>query len=970
MDSGSDQELQRTIVEPRSASQPDAEEQEVEPGPEIGRYLVIDEIGAGGMGRVFRAYDPKLGREVALKRLRLRSGAKTDGARMLREAKAMALLSHPNVVSIYDVDIDHGTLFIAMEYVRGHTLKTWVAKSGAGWREVLAMFVQAGRGLAAAHAQGIVHRDFKPGNVMVGEDGRPRVMDFGLARAVGESDAEPLPDALAHDSSLAAFDSAGGGRDLGATLTAHGTVVGTPAYMAPEQHLGEAIDARTDQYAFCVALWEALYRRVAFPGRDARMLATAKLAGPPRPVPGTGVPSAIHAVLAQGLASEPTKRWPDMQALLAALERASAGPGRRWAMAAVPGVLLVGALAWSRRDPPCAGSEAELDEVWNAAARARVEQALRASDASYALTTIERVTATIDAQAEAWTAMHRDTCEATKVRHEQSDEALDLRMSCLRAHREELGAMIELLATADAALTQRAVEVAGGLPPLARCADVAALRERVPPPDRADAREDVAAVRARLEQAQLQARAGRLPEALAIAESARADASATGYEPVVVEAQIQLGAILLVQGRADEARPLLEQGFEDALVHRDHRSAGRAALELAAVIAREGGHKSRTEWLSRAALGLAEGDGSDARLISRALIAYGDTYANRELELEAEPYYAAAVTRLEDALGPDHPELVEPLSMYALIVRALGRHEDATALQLRALTLAERAYGPDHPQVAQPLRLIGLDALLQASGAEALSAFDRIIAIYLPAFGPDDPSTLEAQALRATALAMLERYDEAVALADDTIERVNRALPDVHGSRASMLHNIAMVFTIEGDHARAAELFREVVRVRRAVGQRSTLAAGLTSLGRELQASGQLDEAERVLVEAAQVEAEVHADDGVHDTNAAARLGALLRERGELERARRVLEEALARVPDDDDSVQQIDARAQLGMLLWELDDDRPRAVALVERAYERVLRVSAKPAVERAQELRAWLDTHVLPLPEDPLAR
>ncbi|MBC8067561.1 MAG: serine/threonine protein kinase [Deltaproteobacteria bacterium] len=300
MDSSSDPAQLRTIVERSSASLREAmrAEPELDVGPEIGRYLVIDEIGAGGMGRVFRAYDPKLGREVALKRLRLRGGdGATDGARMLREAKAMALLAHPNVVPIYDVDIDQGSLFIAMEYVRGTTLKTWIGQAAHDWREVIAMFVQAARGLAAAHAQGIVHRDFKPSNVVVGEDLRPRVMDFGLARAVGSSDSglfEPLPDALAHAPELDAFDTHGASRNLGATLTALGTVVGTPPYMAPEQHLGEAVDARTDQYAFCIALWEALFRKPAFPGRNLAELAAAKL-----PAALRCAPAAVQAGLLQ-----------------------------------------------------------------------------------------------------------------------------------------------------------------------------------------------------------------------------------------------------------------------------------------------------------------------------------------------------------------------------------------------------------------------------------------------------------------------------------------------------------------------------------------------------------------------------------------------------------------------------------------------------------------------------------------------
>ncbi|HWB77289.1 MAG TPA: serine/threonine-protein kinase [Nannocystaceae bacterium] len=945
-------------------------EREPEVGPEIGRYLVIEEIGSGGMGRVFRAYDPKLGREVALKRLRLRTGDdRSIGARMLREAKTMAALAHPNVVPVYDVDIDHGSLYIAMEYVRGATLKTWVVRGQHDWRTVLAMFVQAGRGLAAAHAQGIVHRDFKPGNVVVGEDGRARVMDFGLARAVGGASDDPLPDALA-DPELAAFDSGGASSDLGATLTELGTVVGTPAYMAPEQHLGQPVDARGDQYAFCVALWEALYHRPAFKGRTLAELAAAKHAPPPRPSGSSGVPAALHPIVSRGLLSDPNDRWPDMPTLLAALERMIARKSRRLWIALGVGAAAIAAIAWSRRDSPCSAGDAELAEVWNDDVRADVESGLLASNASYATSTSARVIAVIDEDARAWAEMHHDSCAATRIRREQSDEALDLRMGCLRSHRRELGAAIELLVAADTSVAENAIDLVAALPPLSRCADVAALRERVPPPEQAEVRASVDDVRVRLGQARMQARAGHLDDALATARDARADAHATGYAPLDVEAQVELGALLVTLDRVDEAQPLLERGFEDALAHRDLHTAATAAIQLVDLLARKGIREDKTEWLARMALGLAEGDGSDVHLIGGALLAYGNMYLEGELEHKAEPYFVAAIERLETEYGPEHPDLVVPLLYHGEVLAMLKRRDEADALMQRALAIAETAYGPDHPQVAVALKLTGFEALDQGRNAEAKAAFDRAYEINEAAFGPDHPAVFGALGMRMAPLSREGKYAEAIAIGEEALRRVERNLPELHYSRAATMQNLSNVYHASGDKARAAELMREVVRVRRANDHKGTLASALSTLGEVLEETGEYEEAERSLVEATQVSAEAHADDGVYYAGADYDLAAFLYRRGQLARAKELLERSLARIEKEQTPGEFVQVRFLLGRVLWDLDDDRRRAVLLVERANEAAARRGSDDDAELVAETREWLDTHVLPPREDPLAR
>jgi hypothetical protein len=276
-----------------------------------GIYRIVRPIGAGGMGVVFLAIHEGLRREVALKLHRAGHGS-VGRARTMREAQAMARLAHPNVVVVHDVgEVDDG-VFIAMEYVEGTTAKAVTTSAGTPWEVVLRTFVAAGKGLAAAHDVGLVHRDFKPDNVLVGRDGRVRVADFGIARAAWET--------LEPERSSAAM------RIVDVSLTATGALVGTPAYMAPEQYGSSPVDARADQYAFCVALWEALHGQRPFAGATPAEIYVAIREQRFDRLSSTSVPGWVQRALERGLSFDPRDRWPSMHALLDVLEH---GPARR-----------------------------------------------------------------------------------------------------------------------------------------------------------------------------------------------------------------------------------------------------------------------------------------------------------------------------------------------------------------------------------------------------------------------------------------------------------------------------------------------------------------------------------------------------------------------------------------------------------------------------------------------------------------
>ncbi len=309
-------------------------------GDKVGRYLVLTTLGTGGMGVVFAAYDPQLDRKVALKLLRsgINYNTKDARTRLRREAQAIAQLSHPNVVSVYDVgETDEGDLYIAMEFVEGDTLSQWLKKYPRSWREITDVFLQAARGLIAAHGSGLLHRDFKPDNVLVGGDGRVRVTDFGLARSM----MTPTESSQDNASVITA---------LNVDLTATGTVLGTPRYMAPEQLTGPEIDHRADQFSFCVALYEALWGQHPLPGATSvQMLETGALPISPPDLP--KVPPAIAKAVMRGLEKDRQKRFPNMGALIAELQPAPVRTPARYAVIALASILLVGgfsAVMWNR----------------------------------------------------------------------------------------------------------------------------------------------------------------------------------------------------------------------------------------------------------------------------------------------------------------------------------------------------------------------------------------------------------------------------------------------------------------------------------------------------------------------------------------------------------------------------------------------------------------------------------------------
>ncbi|HWB77000.1 MAG TPA: protein kinase [Nannocystaceae bacterium] len=467
----------------------------VERGTAIGRYVVIESVGSGGMSTVYAAYDPELDRRVALKVMRATSDdsekvRETERSRLLREAQAMARLSHPNVVTVHDVGTFGDRVFLAMHFVDGETLGSW-ARHAKPWREVVEMYGYAGRGLAAAHKVGLVHRDFKPDNVLVDHDRRVRVTDFGLAR--------PVATALASESSSSApVDILTSSSRLEKPITLAGSIMGTPAYMAPEQYLGQTVDARSDQFSFCVALWEALTGSRPFPGETLGEVAHSVTRGNIRTFPQSQVTARVRRALERGLRRRPEERFADMDELL----RELAPPSRRRPLVlagAAAGLVALGAFVSSfgsdaATGDPCSGAAAALDESWNDTRRANVSTALASGDELDPAARTRAVTA-IDDYAQRWRSRATDACRMNKVIATQSDTAFEVRAQCLQRRRVELDNLLARIEHGGAV-----VDALGELDDMVEpevCDDVARLLQTQPPPDDPAVRELIDELRKR-----------------------------------------------------------------------------------------------------------------------------------------------------------------------------------------------------------------------------------------------------------------------------------------------------------------------------------------------------------------------------------------------------------------------------------------------------------------------------------------
>jgi len=714
---------------------------ELSRGALIGRYVLIDVVGAGGMGIVYSAFDPELDRKVAIKVLQARPGGSESGGQtwLLREAQAMARLAHPNVVAVHDVGAMPGDLvFVAMELVDGVTLRAWLKAKPRTWREIVPVMRAAGAGLAAAHAAGLVHRDFKPDNVLVGNDGRVRVMDFGLARLHDE----PAP--RTSDLSIEKRS------PLSERLTQTGAVLGTPAYMAPEIYAGRAADALGDQFAFGVALYEALYRVRPY---DRKALVEQR-AVPPKPPAPAKVPAWLERIVLRAIALDPKDRFPTMTELLIALGEDPSATRKRVAVAGAFAVTCTAAVAglvmFRRAAPaPCTDAATHLAGVWDATTRAAVAAAF--GKLPHADDSLHGTEKTLDTYAKDWVAMRTEACQATRVHGSQSEEVLTLRMACLDERLVEAGALVGLFAHADAKLAASAVGAAQKLSSLAPCADIPGLLAPDPLPKDPIRRLAATSLHAKLAEARAIYKTSRLADTLALLQRIAPEVTKLDHKPTEAELRLLIGQTLWVLQGAAKGEPELLNAVWAAEAGKADAVKVEAWLQLTN-LANEGSRFDvASERLHDASAALARlGPNWDLHvrvLAAEALLTSRQNQYDRARELATKarevaaqhresPAYAYAllveasiltssghapealddfkkVLAFQDALGHHRIDVAVTLQTMAAAELASGKLDDAILHLKDALAISESIYGPENPEIAR-----GLSALAAAQSAK------------------------------------------------------------------------------------------------------------------------------------------------------------------------------------------------------------------------------------------------------------
>ena len=678
-------------------------------GRRLGRFTLLELLGRGGMGVVYTAYDEMLDRKVAVKLLHSAPGDVNGRALLLREATAQARLAHPNVIHVYEVGENEGRVFLAMEFVRGPNLRGWLQERERAWPEIVAMFVQAGRGLSAAHQVGLVHCDFKPENVLVGADGRARVLDFGLAYRPDEPGSPQLRG-------------------------------GTPGYMSPEQFAGAPVDGRSDQFSLCVALFEALYGQRPFAGATVAAVAEQVLRGEVRAVPGEArVPARLRRAVRRGLVRDPGGRYPSMAALLAALSESLPRPRRRWWIAALASALTTATIGWMivREDDPagrCAATVAdEAATLWGEAPRAAVQRAFWATGLPFAQDSFERSARLLDAHVDAWARLRRGACERT--RGDVARTAADRQQArCVERRRLALAAWIEALTRADAGVVEHAVAASSELPTQA-CSEAAGLADDGGGSTLAQA-EELARAEMLLARARAQGLAGQHAQGLGPVAEARGLALRLGDRRLEAEALMQQGLLYEYTGAGGLAADSFLAAYMAAEAGRHERVRAETAVHLVHVT---GGPTRVAEvdalWF-RLAEASAVGLGEGAIDLRASLLQHRSRGAAARGQHEAARRDLEAALRIEtQRLGAGHPSLAAIDEQLGEQLLELGLLDLALAQQERAVRAAEATLGPEHPSTARRLLARGEVQERRGELAAALADHQRALAIWARAYG-------------------------------------------------------------------------------------------------------------------------------------------------------------------------------------------------------------------------------------------
>lgn len=969
-------------------------------GDRVGEFIVQQKIGAGGMGVVYRADDPQLERLVAIK-VHRGLGRRSPVEAMLSEAKSMAQLTHPNVLTIYEVGMHDEHVFIAMEYAQGGSLREWLCRGSRPWREVVSMFVAAGRGLVAAHALNIVHRDFKADNVLLDSSGRPRVADFGLAHSFGgevpqgQVDQETRPKSVRERAEI--------------RITSMGTAVGTPCYMPPEQYGVGEVTPLADQFAFCASLYEALYHQLPFVA-DTMLGQLSEISrGRIQRVPSTRVPKAILSALKRGMAADPHERYPSMNALLNALTVDRSASRRRLAGLGAMAVIAGGAgLLWAAEPAPdlCAQARKTITTTWHAERRSDVQAAYDGLSGANITEHRDHALSVMDQFAQSWTDSRVDACQATRVRGEQSGSMMDLRFACLERRRATFEGIARTLVAVDDSVAQRTENVLRGLPLLASCSDLEALQQGIDPPLDASTVDRVAQLRAQLAEVVAGLSANKVKGARVRMEALVLEAAEVGYAPVRVEA-------LYTGARVDDDLgdyAASREGFEATMLLAIELGYHEYIPLAAALLAFNVGYRVNDEEVAGRILKWARA--ADARTPSTraqiliegtaATLAWkrGDptaavTAAKRALDLritsesgdetlawsernryakmlaraghpdQAREQIERGIALLEERFGRDDARLVSPLRLAAVFETTQGQWTDAIRIFERRVSLVEHAHGLESLLLVEALRLVSESYGVAGDVDAATRTLRRAFAVYARLPSPDSVEYGELLAQRGSLRTLAGDCVGAIAAFESAAEAFELALgPNSRPLARSLGHKLECVTKVHGAVA-AARTARELLAVHEGFFGPGSLNL-LPPLTHATQAAGRaaLDEETILLADRGLALLKLHRiNTGVHFVYLLADRGQSKAALGREAQASADFEAALQAM-----QVEPLTDRLQaemlgvLGRLLYAFPDSKVRAYAAAVRSRELAARSTAAWADRLRARSQPWFAEHPQP--------
>ena len=933
-------------------------------GATLDRYVVLHPLGTGGMGVVYCAFDPELDRRVALKvvhprRLAAHSGRRTQ-QRLAREAQALARLNHPNVLAVHDVGVVGGQLYVATELVDGSDLAAWLEGAPRRREEVIEVFLQAGAGLAAAHAAGLVHRDFKLSNVMVGRDGRVRVVDFGLASR------DPALDEAAREEEQVPVDK-GDQTEPGAGALAEGLPAGfhgTPTYAAPEQLAGQSVTAASDQFSFCVSLCRALTDASPFPP-EAFEKPTDPSAWTPDPRVLAQVPASLRRLLRRGLSFDPAARYPSIEALLDDLRSIHGRRRKRRRLAGLVAVATGAAafvalgLTW-RQQQVCTGGAERFATVWGQPQRAAVASALLGSGLSYADASRRSVEAILDSYGEDWAEMHRATCRATAVEGAQSAELLDRRMACLDNRLYEVAALVEVLQRGGVA--EHAVAAAGDLGPITACADAEALLATTAPPVDPDQARAIDELRRRLASAEVLLSSTDSSAVRAPLEELVKEAEALGYWPLTAEVLLFKGRLEKSLGQPEAADESLGHALEAAQAGGHNRVAAAAFVDRVWVAGYQQADFSRSERYAQQAEAALSHLGQSQELTATLAGNWGVVLTEKGRFEEALAAHQNALEVWSSARGPEDTRTGVALARVGDVLLETGALEEAGEHFTAALDIARRQYGETHPLTARLMTKVGTVWMERGDAVAARGYFQQALAVARATRAADHPFLATSLAYLGHALVAVGAYPEATSHYREALAILEAATTPDPRRIAAVVSGLANAAYSTEDYDEASRGYARVLELRRSVygDEHPTVADAAFNLGEIAKEQGNPKAALTRYRQALAIWEQTMPDNGFRIAAGLTGVGEALVDLGDAASALPLLERALALHPAGRAGEFLATTQFSLARAIAEQGGDLTRARELATAALEgfATSRASAAKHIEAVEE---WLAKHPL---------